>query len=1136
MPEPLVAIPISISPSELQQDLMAPASRARRETGAEPEPPTDHIIRSKVQPPVVRDSTLSRGRLLEWMDAHADERVRVLAAEAGFGKSTLLADWARRQTQDVRWLKLDPTDAEWSTFITYVVAAYREGGDQTFGKATLKLLAHVATLGTTMEQAVGQLLAELGRYVSEPSVLIIDDLQHVQANAEVRGVIERLVERAPAHMTFILSGRGKPELRLGRQAAQGNVVSLGTDDLRFTRDELNALFTDGYRLPLEGDLLAMVEERTEGWGASLQLLYSTLRDQTPAEIRTFIEGLRGSREPLYDFLAEEVLERQTPFMQRVLLHASVLERILTELVVAAMSSPDEKVGEVEVQSALDRSDELGLMSRSALNSKSRRFHPLLREFLVSHLTMTTPGEQFRQIHLRVARAAETVHWPTSAHHYIEAEEGADAMRVIGDSWIHVLGSGAWGVAMELMARVPHIPQSLRAVAINARWLVAQGDPQGALHLLQSVALEGEVAVEDRAVYRLALASAHSKTQDLHAVREVLHSLVQDDATPPLIASLARAWFGMLEWKDAAKVASVMAEVAEQCEGQGLHHYAATCRHNAAVSFLAAGEVERARLHASIALEQLSQATLSESAAAPIHMVVANCAFASSRLVDCFTHVERATSAESADPDVFAEASLLYAWTGQHDKSEAALEKALQTVSRQGASRIELDVTQLAQAVRLLVRGNYVEALNVVRPLAGHVTDPNDFGLAALVFATSSALSLQSEGAKVASAEALVSLRSANIRRWEPASGLVDAIIHGDANRAQVLLLPDGPLTEASVLVLADILGSRLDMFEPVPEVVVRSVRSWPDRWRPVLRRALERSTAPAQSAAAELLCQIGQDEDIGRLATWERAKKRVNRSLSLSTSLAHRISPTVRIRDLGGVSVTIADRSVLLSDVRRKAAALLMFLVSRPRHTATREQVLDALWPEQNESQAGNSLHQTLYFLRQSIALASGRPKSSVEYIPLESELVRLEPSLVHIESAAFSRQAKALLARDRREAGAASLLRSYEGKFAPEFEYEEWAIPWREFVHSAFLQLTEQTARDFMRGKSYNDAASLLRHAIDVDPEAYDLRAILLAALYKSGAHAAARHLHRVYSEESEREFGEPLPPLKSIVAEETA
>src|SRR4051794_12574369 len=107
MAQPLVAIPITVPPSELQQDLMAPASQHRRAPATESDPPTDHIIRSKVQPPVVRESTLARTRLLDWMHAHANDRVRVLAAEAGFGKSTLLADWARRVKHDVRWLKLD---------------------------------------------------------------------------------------------------------------------------------------------------------------------------------------------------------------------------------------------------------------------------------------------------------------------------------------------------------------------------------------------------------------------------------------------------------------------------------------------------------------------------------------------------------------------------------------------------------------------------------------------------------------------------------------------------------------------------------------------------------------------------------------------------------------------------------------------------------------------------------------------------------------------------------------------------------------------------------------------------------------------------------------------------------------------
>lgn len=1135
MPEPLVAIPISISPSELQQDLMAPASRARRETGAEPEPPTDHIIRSKVQPPVVRDSTLSRGRLLEWMDAHADERVRVLAAEAGFGKSTLLADWARRQTQDVRWLKLDPTDAEWSTFITYVVAAYREGGDQTFGKATLKLLAHVATLGTTMEQAVGQLLAELGRYVSEPSVLIIDDLQHVQANAEVRGVIERLVERAPAHMTFILSGRGKPELRLGRQAAQGNVVSLGTDDLRFTRDELNALFTDGYRLPLEGDLLAMVEERTEGWGASLQLLYSTLRDQTPAEIRTFIEGLRGSREPLYDFLAEEVLERQTPFMQRVLLHASILDRILTAFVVAAMTGPDSHPEEALVQKSLDQADELGLMSRSAQNSTSRRLHPLLREFLVGHLMMITPAEDFRQIHIRVATAAERVHWPTAAFHYIAADEGAAAVRVIGDSWIQVIGSGGWGIAMDFMDKAPHVRPSIRTVCIKARWLVAQGDPHGAIRILRATGSEGPMAGEDRALFRLALASALAKTEDSEGVDGVLDELMQDDATPPLIASLASAWHGMMHWRDPNQVVTAMLSLADECERQDLSLFAAIARHNASVYLLAQGDYGRANRYAREAIARFELATDTGGQVAASHMALAMSAFETGPVSDCFGHVEDALSCDRPDPDAVAEAAVLYLWTGKTDQARVAMARALAPGGRQGMTRGEVNVIAVAQAIELLGSGNFAAAWNLARPLLSSAVDPTDLSMIAVTAAASSALVLDQEGARQVVSEALRQVHQAGVRRTEPIVRFVDSLLQPDATRARTMLLPGGELSEGALLALADVLGSYLGAILPVPASIERSVRSWPERWRPVLRRVLASGDAASQLAAAELLSEVGEIDDVAVIASWERSLKKSARKTMLSIGLARRVCPTLCIADLGSVSVTIADQTVFLADVRPKAAALLLFLVTRPRHTATRDQVLDALWPEQASGQAANSLHQTLYFLRQSVTLAANQAKSLIEYIPLDAELLRLESAVVHIDSAAFSRQARILIGQDRRGPEAASLLRSYQGKFAPEFEYEDWAIQWREFVHAAFLELTEKTAREWLRHGLPSEAAALLSHAVEVDRDAFELRPLLLAALVKSGAKAAAQRLHKVYSLDSEREFGEPLPTLSQIVAQET-
>lgn len=1134
MAQPLVALPMSVPAPEIHADLMAPRPDPRRDPGPESDPPTDHIIRSKVQPPVVRDSTIGRIRLLDWLNEHAADRVRVVAAEAGYGKTTLLAHWAGRLDTDVRWLKLDPTDADWSTFISYLVAAFREG-DPTFGRATLRLLGHLATLGTTMEQALGQFLAELGRSIDRPTLLIIDDLQHVHGNADVRTIIGRLVERAPTSLTFLLSGRSRLDLRLGRQTAQGNVTSLGTDDLRFTRQEIEDLFTHGYRMALDGDLVSMVEARTEGWAASLQLLYSTLRNQSPSEIRDFIEALRGGHEPLYDFLAEEVLERQPHTMQQVLLHASILDRIAPELVVAALSATDEPLPLDTVVASLDLADELGLMSRNSMGSSRRRFHPLLQEFLQSHLVATTPKAQYRLIHLTVAKAAEGTHWPTAAHHFIEADAGEEAMRVIGDASITALGSGAWGTAMDLIARLADVPPSVRAQSIKARWLVAQGDAHEAIRHLEGIGSLGVLDPEDRAIYRLTMASALAHTDRLDALISTLIEILEDVETPNIIRMLALAWHGMIVWEDPHAAAAATLELAVRCEAESLPLYAGLARLNASTFFLALASYPRATAEASRAIALLDQADEDSGNAASAQMIIACSHFDRGDYTACRAAVRRAMGDSRAQPDVLAEAAPMLAWMGDLNGAEVALARGHGDLARRSLPVTMDEHLATARSLVLLAAGNFTESWRVAKSVGPTLHDPNNLGALAVARASSALLVLGDEAAASTVDNELEVLRTKQVRRWEPQLRFLQAIAHGEWSRAR-LAIASGDLSETGLLTVADVVGPHLGPLVPLPESVAKSVRSWPTRWRPVLRRTIESGSLESRDASAKLLAEIGEEEDIVRLIRWERSRKRGQRETGYAAELARRVSPTLCISDLGTVSVTIAGHEIRLAEVRRKAAALLLYLVSRPRNTATREQVLEALWPEQSFEQAGNSLHQTLYFLRRSLVRSVDQEKPTVEYVKLETELVYLESSLVHIDSVAFSRQAREMLSRHIESADALSLLRSYRGRFAPEFEYEDWAMAWREQVHGAFLELTEQVARSRLALGAGDIAAAVVRHALTVDPEAVELRPLLLACLYHSGAVAAASHLHRRYSLESMRDYGEALPDLAALAQAEMA
>jgi two-component SAPR family response regulator len=192
---------------------------------------------------------------------------------------------------------------------------------------------------------------------------------------------------------------------------------------------------------------------------------------------------------------------------------------------------------------------------------------------------------------------------------------------------------------------------------------------------------------------------------------------------------------------------------------------------------------------------------------------------------------------------------------------------------------------------------------------------------------------------------------------------------------------------------------------------------------------------------------------------------------------------------------------------------------------------MDDLWPDLEPVQAANSLHQTLYFLRQYIALDALVAKSSVEYVPVESEIVYLDPELVHVESAAFMRQASDVIARGSLGPDAVRLVHSYAGRFAPEFEYEEWSIPWREQLHSLYLQLAETTARDRDSAGFPADAAAVLRRALEVDSEAIDLMPSLVRALHALGSEAAARDTYLTYSARFRKEYEADALPYSDIL-----
>ena len=345
------------------------------------------------------------------------------------------------------------------------------------------------------------------------------------------------------------------------------------------------------------------------------------------------------------------------------------------------------------------------------------------------------------------------------------------------------------------------------------------------------------------------------------------------------------------------------------------------------------------------------------------------------------------------------------------------------------------------------------------------------------------------------------------------------------------LVRDIAATDPLVLLeVADVVVDHLDLAGADLAPVERSILDFPDRWLPGLRRSLASGGKPQAHAAARLLARHGTRADLVVLSAWEQTYCRQSRSRQLTVSLSRRVTPVLHLHDIGRTEFSIDSHTVLMSQVRRKAAGLLLFLASRPGQTAGRELVLDGLWPDSEPHDALNSLHQALYYLRRSIDQWY-EDSVSADYIVLESEIVYLDPELVAVDSVRFHRDAVAALSSPHQVSVAADVLATYRGMFAPEFEYEEWAIDYRHRTHALYLSLVHAVAESQLASGSYREAATSLAAALRIDPDAFELEGHLVRALWLQGTRAAAMEHYRHFAHAHQRELGLQAPRLEELL-----
>lgn len=354
------------------------AARTEKQPG---KPRREPLLATKLYLPPARPSLVARPRLTTRLSEGLARRLTLVAAPAGFGKTTLFSEWLDTPTgrdYPVAWVALDEGDNDPTRFWTYVFAALAalDTGAEEIGAEVLQTVLPVAP------ETVASALINAVTAATSDFALALDDY-HVIENPAIHQALRFLLDHLPPRLHLVLLSRSDPPLALARLRARGQLSELRAADLRFTAEEVAAFLNQVMGLDLTEADVAALEARTEGWIASLQMVALSLQGhQDRAE---FIAAFSGSHRYVMDYLLEEVLQRQPAPVQDFLLQTAILERLSGPLcdALTGRTSGQEILEQLEGSNAFV----VPLDERRGWY----RYHHLFAEMLRSRLKQTRPA-------------------------------------------------------------------------------------------------------------------------------------------------------------------------------------------------------------------------------------------------------------------------------------------------------------------------------------------------------------------------------------------------------------------------------------------------------------------------------------------------------------------------------------------------------------------------------------------------------------------------------------------------------------------------------------------------------------------------------------------------------------------------
>ncbi|MBI2863523.1 MAG: tetratricopeptide repeat protein [Chloroflexi bacterium] len=1063
----------------------------------------DTTYLTRVRVPQRRSDTLHRERLVDFLHEQVECRLLLISAPAGYGKTTLLVDFAHSAGGPVCWYGLSEADKDLRVFIEYLVASVRQRYP-TFGVKTLGLLERVADLAREMSSVVGLLVSEMQDSIPEYFFIVLDDYHLVDESPLVNEALDLILYYLPANCHIIVSSRTLPKISLSRLAAKRMVAGLGTSDLRFTVQEIRDFMLAAFKMLLLEPVAQELADKSEGWITGIVLSTYSL---SQGMLET-ITRAQKSGSPVLDYLASEVFNQQPPEVQSFLSGSSILRQFDAGRCAEVLRIDN-------AQEMLLAVEDRNLFITRLEGSDWYQYHNLFAEYLQNKLKTEFP-ERYRELNLLAAVACHRRGEADNAvRHYVLAEQYDQIVSIAEEAGEGLLNAGKLQTLQRWLGTIPAatLEANPLLLAFQARVLYQTGELDRALALfsraIADFARQGDKPNAARAtVKRSSVLRLMGRLQE--AVEE-LQRVLSISADDPEVEAEARKGIGIIrgiEGKFAEGIAELKRSFALY-EGLGNTYqmaelfHAIGMAHYSKADLSAAEEYYRRSLALSEQIGDLGFAATTLNNMAMVSYRRGDYTVALETLRQALDKVHKAGYLRM-EAHVLDSLGCVLQDADEFDEAVGSFENALELGRRVNELPLisqlldEIGVTyalkgDLARADRF-IREAFVEIQGQARRspcphhemAAGLLAFRRGEPRQAIGHFSKACRGFKAAGAKMELARAHYYLAAAYLSR-DDIGGAEEHVRAFDQSVSS--LGGEGYL-------LADI--KRLPA--PVEFAVSRGIGvKWIERaWR---RLGIAGESCSEGTRPASPLGKRAPDTDDAA-------------------------SGAIRAFALGNCRVICGDREVVDADwVTQVTKELFFFLASQPRG-ARREEIVDALWPELSPARAISNFHGTLYRLRRAtysdLVLHQGGRYFLNPGIELWYDAAEFEDCV----NRALSSGAGSHDAAPHWEKAAAI----YQGAFLAQF-YGEWCEAARRRLEDRFLRALGVLARHTLAKGNLAASVAYLEKALAVDPYVEESHRQLLRLYHQSGDQASViRHYNRLVQMLRDELGTEPEPETVSV------